>query len=171
MLHDFGKRGPLKQCLTKSHTTSAIGDEDLSSTSELIKTILAIQENEEELVLEEERKIQNGLVLKELSKGLKCAFLGCNGTKPIIISSKLDNDMDVKLLGLLERNLEAFAWSIEDIRGISPSICMHKILMEKDHAPSIEHQKRLNPVMKEVLKKEVLKWLQAGFIYALSDNP
>ena len=71
---------------------------------------------------------------------------------------------------MLERNLKAFAWSIEDIKGINSSICMHKILMEEDHAPSIQHQRRLNPAMKEVVKKEVLKWLQAGFIYAISDS-
>ena len=110
-------------------------------------------------------------MLKELPKGLKYAFLGCNDTKPVIISSKLDNDMVVKLLGVLERNAEAFAWSIKDIKGISSSICMHIIPMEEDHAPSIEHQRRLNPTMKEVVKKEVLKWLQAGFIYAISDSP
>ena len=43
--------------------------------------------------------------------------------------------------------------------------------MEEGHIPYIEHQKRLNPVMKEVVKKEVLKWLQAGFIYAISNSP
>ena len=48
---------------------------------------------------------------------------------------------------------------------------MHKILMEEDHAPSIEHQRQLNPAMKEIVKMEVLKWLQAGFIYAIFDNP
>ena len=72
---------------------------------------------------------------------------------------------------MIERNVEAFAWSIEDIKGINPSICMHKILMEEDRAPSIEHQRRLNTAMKEVVKMEVLKWLQAGFIYAISDSP
>ena len=48
---------------------------------------------------------------------------------------------------------------------------MHKILMEEDHAPSIEHQRQLNPTMKEVEKKEVLKWLKVGFIYAISNSP
>ena len=110
-------------------------------------------------------------MLKELPKGLKYAFLGCNDTKLVIISSKMDNDMEVKLLGVLERNSEAFAWSIEDIKGIRPSICMHKILMEEDHAPSIEHQRRLNPAMEEVVKNEVLKWLKARFIYAIVDRP
>ena len=68
-------------------------------------------------------------------------------------------------------NSEAFAWNIENIKGISPSICMHKILMEEGHTPSIEHQRWLNPSMKEVVKKVVLMWLQAGFIYAISDSP
>ena len=165
------KSSPLKQCLTKSLTTITIGDEDLSSTPKLIETILALQENKEESILEEESKTPYGLVLKELPNGLKYSFLRCNDTKSIIISSKLDNDMEVKLLGVLDRNSEAFTWSIEDIKGISPSICMHNILMEEDHAPSIEHQRRLNPTMKEVMKKEVLKWLQAGFIYAIFDSP
>ena len=66
---------------------------------------------------------------------------------------------------------EAIAWSIEDLKGINPSICMHKILMEKNTKTSKEHQRRLNPVMKKVVKKEVLNWLNLGFIYAISDNP
>ena len=89
----------------------------------------------------------------------------------MIISSELDNDMEIKLLNVLGKNLEAFAWSIKDIKGISPSICMHKILMEEEHVPSIENQRQLNPAMKEGMKKEVLKWLKAGFIYAISDSP
>ena len=50
------------------------------------------------------------------------------------------------------------------MKGISPSILMHKILLE-------EHQRRLNPIMKEVVIKEVPKWLNAGFIYAISNSP
>ena len=81
------------------------------------------------------------------------------GTKPVIISLELDKDMEVKLLSVLEKNLEASAWSINDMKGISPSMCMHKILMEEEHVSTIEHQRWLNPAMKEVVKKEVLKWL------------
>ena len=47
---------------------------------------------------------------------------------------------------------------------------MHKILLNDNAKTSIEHQRRLNPVMKEVVRKEVLKWLNAGFIYAISDS-
>ena len=48
---------------------------------------------------------------------------------------------------------------------------MHKILLEENAKTSIEHQRRLNPVMKEAVRKEVLKLLNAGFIYAISDSP
>ena len=48
---------------------------------------------------------------------------------------------------------------------------MHKILLEENALTFVEHQRRLNPVMKEVFIKEVLKWLNAGFIYAILDSP
>ena len=60
---------------------------------------------------------------------------------------------------------------MEDLKGISPSISMHKILLEENAKTSIEHQRRLNLVMKEVVRKEVLKWLNARFIYAILDSP
>ena len=47
---------------------------------------------------------------------------------------------------------------------------MHKILLNDDAKTSVEHQRRLNPVMKDVVRKKVLKWINAGFIYAISDN-
>ena len=71
----------------------------------------------------------------------------------------------------LRKYKEVIAWSMEDFKGINPSICMHKILMEENAKTSIEHQRRLNPIMKEVVRKEVLKWLNVGFIYAISDSP
>ena len=59
----------------------------------------------------------------------------------------------------------------EDLEGISPSICMQKILLEDNAKTSIDHQRRPNPVMKEVVRKEVLKWLNSGYIYAISNSP
>ena len=75
-----------------------------------------------------------------------------------------------KLLKILRKHKEAIALSIEDLKGISPSICMHTILLNDDAKTSIEHQRRLNPVMKDVVRKEVLKWFNVGFIYAISDS-
>ena len=73
----------------------------------------------------------------------------------------------MKLIEILENYKEAIAWSVEDLKGISPSICMHKILLEENPKTSIEHQRRLNPIMKEVVRNEVLKWLNVGFIYSI----
>ena len=71
----------------------------------------------------------------------------------------------------LKKYKEAIAWPMEDLKGISPSICMHKILMEENVKPFIEHQRRLDPLMKEEVRKEVLKWINVGLIYAISDSP
>ena len=76
-----------------------------------------------------------------------------------------------KLLETLRKNKEAIAWSIKDLKGISPSICMHKIMLEENARTFVKHHRRLNPIIKEVVRKEVLKWLNAGFIYAISNSP
>ena len=108
--------------------------------------------------------------MKELPSHLKYEFLEPEKRKPVIISAALTEAEEQKLLVILRKYKEAIAWSIEDLKGISPSICMHKILLEDNAKTFIEHQRRLNPVMKEVVRKEVLKWLNAGFIYAISDS-
>ena len=102
---------------------------------------------------------------------MKYAFLQPEKRKPVIISAGLTRLEDQKLLETLIKYKEAIAWSIEDLKGISPLICMHKILLEENARTSVEHQRRLNPVMKEVVRKEVMKWLNEGFIYAISDSP
>ena len=109
--------------------------------------------------------------MKELPSHLKYAFLEPKKEKPVIILVASTKPEEQKLLELLRKYKEAIAWSIEDLKGISYSICMHKILLEDNAKTYIEHQRRLNPVMKEVVRKEVLKWLNAGFIYAISDSP
>ena len=102
---------------------------------------------------------------------MKYAFLELEGAKPVIISAALNENEEQQLLRLLRNYKEAIAWSIEDLKGISPSICMHKSLLNDDAKTSVEHQRRLNPVMKDVVRKEVLKWLNGGFIYEISDIP
>ena len=112
-----------------------------------------------------------GLILKELPSHLKYAFLEPEMAKPVIISAALNKNEEQQLQRILMKYKEAIIWSIEDLKGISPSICMHKILLNDDAKTSVEHQRRLNPVMKDVVRNEVLKWLNAGFIYAISDSP
>ena len=128
------------------------------------------EESSQEQQTHEQETSADGLTLKELPSHLKYEFLESEKRKPVIISVALTEAEEQKLLEILRKYKEAIAWSIEDLKGISPSICMHKILLEDNAKNSIEHQRRLNPVMKEVVRKEVLKWLNAGFIYAISDS-
>ena len=127
-------------------------------------------DNNEEKKFHQETSVE-GLVLKELPSHLKYAYLELPNSKPVIISARLSDAEELKLLKILKNYQESIAWSIDELKGINPSICMHKILLEENAKPSVEHQRRLNPVMKEVVRKEVLKWLNAGFIYAISDSP
>ena len=108
--------------------------------------------------------------LKPLPDHLKYAFLGEGDTLPVIISNKLNPSQEVRLLDVLKENKLAIGWTIADIRGISPSTCMHKILLEDDAKPVRQPQRRLNPPMMEVVKKEVLKLLQVGMIFPISDS-
>ena len=101
------------------------------------------------------------LDLKPLPNHLRYTFLGEDETLPVIISSKLTQSQEEILVKMLRKRVKAIGWQISDIRGISPSYCMHKILMEEGHKPTIERQRRLNPNMQEVVKKEVVKLLDA----------
>ena len=142
-----------------------------------VETVLSLKQNRDDQGENNEKgeihqeTSEEGLVLKKLASHLKYAYLESPKRKPVIISSKLSDAEEQKLLKILKKHKESIAWSIEELKGISPSICMHKILLEETSKPSVEHQRRLNPVLKEVVRKEVLKLLNAGFIYAISDSP
>nr|GFB88349.1 reverse transcriptase domain-containing protein [Tanacetum cinerariifolium] len=58
-----------------------------------------------------------------------------------------------------------------DIKGIDPEFCSHKILLEEEHSPKVQSQRRVNPKIHDVIKKEVEKLLDAGLIYPISDSP
>ncbi|CAN6559826.1 unnamed protein product [Malus baccata var. baccata] len=110
------------------------------------------------------------LELKTIPEYLKYAFLGEEETLPVIISSQLTAEEMEKLIRVLKDHKTAIAWSITDIKGINPATCMHKILLEEGAKPTREAQRRLNPLMMEVVKKEVIKLLDVGIIYPISDS-
>ncbi|PWA91946.1 reverse transcriptase domain-containing protein [Artemisia annua] len=89
----------------------------------------------------------------------------------VIINSSLRDEQKDKLLGVLKKYKGIIAWSVADIKGIDSTFCTHKILMEEDYKPTVQPQRRVNPNMKEVVKKEVIKLLDAGLIYPISDSP
>ncbi|GJW31243.1 hypothetical protein Tco_0051275 [Tanacetum coccineum] len=109
--------------------------------------------------------------LKELPPHLEYAFLEENNKLPVIISKDLSQDEKTSLINVLKNRKQAIAWKLSDIRGIDPEFCSHKILLEDDYEPSVQHQRRVNPKIHDVIKKEVEKLLDAGLIYPISDSP
>ncbi|GJT28360.1 hypothetical protein Tco_0908635 [Tanacetum coccineum] len=110
------------------------------------------------------------LELKELPEHLEYAFLQENEQLLVVISSALSAHEKTKLLEVLKNYKGAIAWSIADIKGIDSSFCTNKILMEDEFKPTVQPQRRVNPNIKEVVKN-VIKLLDAGLIYPISDSP
>ncbi|GKE60997.1 hypothetical protein Tco_1511364 [Tanacetum coccineum] len=111
------------------------------------------------------------LELKELPEHIEYAFIQGDGQLPVVISSALSALKKIKLLEVLKNHKGAIAWSIADIKGIDSSFCTHKILMEDDFKLTVQPQRRVNPNIKKVVNKEVVKLLDAGLIYPISDSP
>ncbi|KAK1667045.1 hypothetical protein QYE76_055204 [Lolium multiflorum] len=108
--------------------------------------------------------------LKPLPDNLKYAHIDDKKIYPVIISSKLSEIEEERLLEILKKHRGAIGYTLDDLKGISPSICQHAINMEEDAKPVVEHQRRLIPKMKEVVRNEVLKLLEAGIIYPIADS-
>ena len=102
---------------------------------------------------------------KPLPSHLRYAYLGDASTLLVIISASLIVAEEDKVLRVLRDHKDALSWSLANLKGIRPSMCMHRILLEDGHKPLVEAQTRLNPTMKEVVRKEVLKWPDARVIY------
>nr|GEU51054.1 reverse transcriptase domain-containing protein [Tanacetum cinerariifolium] len=111
------------------------------------------------------------LELKDLPSHLEYAYLEGVDKLPVIIAKDLKVDEKKALLKVLKSHKRAIAWKITDIKGIDPRFCTHKILMEEDYKPTVQSQRRVNPKIHEVIKKEVIKLLDAGMIYPISDSP
>ena len=87
-----------------------------------------------------------------------------------MISSLLTTSQEHNLLHLLKRNKQALGWKIFDLKGINPTICTHHIYFEEESKDVRQPHRRLNPHLQEVVPIEVLKLLQVGIIYPISDS-
>ena len=122
------------------------------------------------LLTGKEEKESQQLNLKPLPVELKYAFLEENRQCPVIISSLLSTPQEDNLLQILKSNKQALGWKIFDLKGISPTICTHHIYLEEESKAVRQPHRRLNPHMQEVVRIEVLKLLQVGIIYPISDS-
>ena len=82
----------------------------------------------------------------------------------------IEQSTEVSLLQILDRNKKAIGWKISDLKGISPTVCTHHIYLEEESKAVRQPQRRLNLHMQEMVRVEVLKLLQAGIIYPISDS-
>nr|GEU94210.1 reverse transcriptase domain-containing protein [Tanacetum cinerariifolium] len=108
--------------------------------------------------------------LKDLPPHLEYAFLEGDNKLPVIIAKELGDEEKSALIKVLKSHKRAIAWKLSDIQGINPEFCTHKILMEEDYKPAVQHQRRVNPKIYDVIKKEVEKLLDAGLLYPISDS-
>ena len=127
---------PLEECFTHS-TPVKFKDEEVKECERYLEATPlfppSMQPKVEDLKscqptspLEEPPKLE----LKPVPSNLRYAFLGQDSTFPVIINRSLSDVEEEKLLRILREHKKALGWTIFDIKGISPSICTHKILME-----------------------------------------
>ncbi|GJS62620.1 reverse transcriptase domain-containing protein [Tanacetum coccineum] len=133
----------------------------------LPKEIKAVEQKNEKSLVDEPPELE----LKDLPSHLEYAFLEGTDKLPVIIAKNLKDEEKERLIKVLKSHKQAIAWKLSDIKGIDPQFCTHKILMEDDFKPAVQHQRRVNPKIHEVIKKEVIKLLDAGLIYPISDSP
>jgi len=71
----------------------------------------------------------------------------------VIISDKLSDEETYKLITILEKHHAAFGYSLQDLKGISPVLCTHRIPANPEITPSREPRRRLHNVLRDVVKK------------------
>nr|GEU78826.1 retrovirus-related Pol polyprotein [Tanacetum cinerariifolium] len=108
--------------------------------------------------------------LKDLPPHLEYAFLDGDNKLPVIIAKDLSLEEKTSLITVLKSYKRAIAWKLSNIKGIDPELCTHKILMEEDFEPTVQHQRRVKPKIHDVIKQEVIKLLEVGLIYPNSDS-
>nr|GEW89571.1 reverse transcriptase domain-containing protein [Tanacetum cinerariifolium] len=109
--------------------------------------------------------------LKDIPPHLEYAFLEGDDKFPVIIAKDLSVKEKAALKKFLKSHKQAIAWKLSDIKGINLEFCTHKILMEDNFEQIVQHQRRVNPKIHDVIKKEVLKHLDVGLIYPILDGP
>jgi hypothetical protein len=124
---------PLEACLAQFGEDLDL-DKLMEQANVLLEIAPLVSEKKKEIVVPNSPKKE----LKHLPDSLKYKFLGPAESLPVIIASDLIDAQEEELLGVLREHKEALGWTIEDIKGISPSLVMHKIHLEENSKPSRE---------------------------------
>nr|GEX63614.1 reverse transcriptase domain-containing protein [Tanacetum cinerariifolium] len=130
-------------------------NDDPTSPPFPLQELKVIEPNNEKYSIDEPTVVK----LKDLPPHLEYAFLEGDNKLPVIIAKDLKDEDKTALIKVLKSHKQAFAWKLYEIKGINLEFCTHKILMEDDFKPAIQHQRRVNPKIHEVIKKRFLKSL------------
>nr|GFA29149.1 reverse transcriptase domain-containing protein [Tanacetum cinerariifolium] len=131
--------------------------------------------NESDFLLLEEADAFIAIDDEAISSNIDATYYDPEGDI-FILEALLNNDPEpsnekTALINILKTQKKAIAWKLTDIKGIDPEFCSHKILLEEDYSPKVQSQRRVNPKIHDVVKKEVEKLLDAGLIYPISGSP
>eukprot|EP00253_Pinus_taeda_P028310 PITA_28310 len=160
----------IRQALTLKNSTedeliSNFIYEPSSVSSEIHNHLTTILESESQNNLETENSSQ--ILVGSPSKSVTIEI---EPGKTLNINPNLTDDQKQQLMKLLKENKEAFAWDYKDMKGISPELCTHRIYIKEGSRPVCQPQRRMNPNLREIVKEELQKLLNAGFIYPISDS-
>ncbi|GJX32619.1 reverse transcriptase domain-containing protein [Tanacetum coccineum] len=173
----------IEACLTSESIPSGINDADFDPKEDLLTLERLLNSDPTSTLPPEEQKFEElktvepssdelpKLELKDLPPYLEYTFLEGTDKLPVIIAKDLKDEDKTAFFNVLRSRKCAIAWKMSDIKGIDPKFCTHKILMEENVKPTVQHQRWVNLKIYEVIKKEVIKLLEAGLIYPISDSP
>jgi hypothetical protein len=105
-----------------------------------------------------------------LPDGLRYEFLDETNRYPIIVSTEISEEERARLMMILRKHRKAFGYSMKDLKGINPMIATHRIFLEEGAEPVADFQRKLKPQMKEEVRKEVIRLLDAGIIYPVKES-
>nr|GEX88683.1 reverse transcriptase domain-containing protein [Tanacetum cinerariifolium] len=146
---------------TSSPTLTPFGDSDF-----LLEEVDAFLVLENDATSSEEHKICKAktdkssideppeVELKDLPPHLEYIFLEGDDKFPVIIAKDLRVEEKFALIKVLKSHKQDIAWKLSDIKGINPEFYTHKMLMEDDFKPAVQHQRRVNPKIHDVIKKK-----------------
>jgi hypothetical protein len=129
-----------------------------------------------------EQNFQETCTLEELDSAFLSTFPTCSisesGSKTVEIlprktlniSVALDSSQEEQLIQVLREYSDVFAWEYNDMKGIHLDTCIHHIYMQENARPIRKPHRRMNPTLREIVKEELQKLLNVGFIYPISDS-
>eukprot|EP00253_Pinus_taeda_P028586 PITA_28586 len=150
---------------TEDELISSFISEPSSVNPETFNHFAAILEPESQQNMNDENLCQT-----PLGNSSKSTTVEIEPGKTLNINPDLTEEEKQKVIRLLQANKEAFAWDYTDMKGVSPELCTHRIYIKEGSRPVCQPPRRMNPNLREIVKEELQKLLNAGFIYPISDS-